>query len=132
MSFAEDIGQYILQEYLNLLKLPVSLNYTPVNTTDSISVYDTGGYGSIRAYGMCPAMMRPTAQVMVRHSSTTSARVISEELFDLLDGVYNETINGTHYLRVECNAPPTYIGAVQVSTAGKAHEFALNLSSTSM
>lgn len=132
MSFAEDIGMYILQEYTNPHGLPVSLNYTPVDTTDSISVYDTGGYASVRAYGLCPAMARPTAQVMVRHSSPTSARVISEELYELLDGMYNETINGTYYLRVECNAPPTYIGATQVSTAGKAHEFALNLSSTRM
>lgn len=131
MSFAEDIGRYIQQEYPNTYGLPVSLNFTPDNTTDSISVYDTGGMPAERAYGSCPPLPRPSAQIMVRHSSPASARVIAEELFALLDGLYNEPVNGTQYLLIECNAPPTYIGSEQVSTAGKAHEFTLNLSSLS-
>lgn len=129
MSFAEDIGQYLLQEYSNPEKLPVSLNFTPETVTDSISVYDTGGYSPIRAYGNCPPIDRPTAQVLIRHSSPTSAREIAEELYVFLDEHYNLTVNGVEYLRIECNGPPTYLGALQVSTAGKAHEFALNLSS---
>lgn len=131
MSFAEDIGRYILQEYPNTYGLPVSLNFTPDDTTDSISVYDTGGFASERSYGLCPPMPRPTAQIMIRHSSPNTARVIAEELFDLLDGIYDETVNGTQYFVIECNSPPTYIGATQVSTEGKAHELTLNLSSLS-
>ena len=101
MSFAEDIGRYIQQEYENPYALPVSLNFTPDNTTDSISVYDTGGFASERSY-TCPPMPRPSAQV-----------------------------NGTQYILIECNSPPNYIGATQVSTQGQAHEFVLNLSSLS-
>lgn len=129
MSFAEDIGRYIQQEYANTYSLPVSLNFTPDNTTDSISVYDTGGFSPNRMYGECPPIDRPTAQVMIRHSSITTARVVAEELFSLLDGIYNTPVNETQYLIIECNSPPNYIGAIQVSTAGKAHELTLNLSS---
>lgn len=130
MSFAEDIGRYILQEYENPYALPVSLNFTPDDTTNSISVYDTGGFASERSY-TCPPMPRPTAQVMIRHSSPNTARIVAEELFDLLDGIYDEVINGTQYFVVECNSPPTYVGVTQVSTQGQAHEFTLNLNSLS-
>lgn len=130
MSFAEDVGQYLRQEYANPLKLPISLNFTPEDVTNSISVYDTGGYSPIRAYGNCPPIDRPTVQVLIRHSSPTSARETAEELYVFLDERYNQTVNGVEYLRIECNGPPTYLGALQVSTAGKAHEFTLNLSST--
>ena len=130
MSFAEDIGRYIQQKYENPYALPVSLNFTPVNTTDSISVYDTGGFASERSY-TCSPMPRPSAQVMIRHSSVNTARVVAEELFFLLDGIYNTSVNGTQYILIECNSPPSYIGATQVSTQGQAHEFVLNLSSLS-
>lgn len=131
MSFAEDIGRYIQQEYENPYALPVSLNFTPDDTTNSISVYDTGGFASLRMYGACPPIGRPTAQVLIRHSSISTAREVAESLYCLLDGIYNQTINETPYLRVECNAPPTYIGATQVSTQGQAHEFSLNMNSDS-
>lgn len=104
-----------------------SLNYINEAATDIIAVYDTGGYSPDRYHSVCLPIDRPTAQVRIRHSSASTAWTIANYLYEMLDGLYSISINDREYLQITCTAPPTYLGADEVSTNGKAHEYTLNL-----
>ena len=106
------------------------LNQVPSDVTNCICVYDTGGYSSVRYHGNTIPASHPTAQVRIRHASLDAAEVTADRIHELLDEIYHETINGHYYLRINSVSPPSYIGCDQVTTAGKAYEFVLNLNST--
>lgn len=96
--------------------------------TACICVYDTGGYEAIRHHGRNSCkVLRPTAQIRIRHHDLRTARIISLEIYEALDGIYSQTIDSTHCLSINCGTPPVYIGKTQVSTKGTAHEYTLNL-----
>ena len=105
------------------------LNQVPNDVTNCICVYDTGGYSAGRYHGAEKPMENPTAQIRVRHSSLSAGAQTVLRLYELLDEIYHETINGHYYLKINSVSPPSYIGCDQVTTAGKAYEFVLNLNS---
>lgn len=105
----------------------INLNTVPVDKTSCICVYDTGGYEAIRYYGSCPPDDQPTVQIRVRDPSPSAARTRVYAIYAACDGLANTTINGARYIKINCTGPPSYIGLDQVSTAGQAHEWTLNL-----
>lgn len=149
MTFAYDICIYLQQTarqwitedafYLNINPLNITnddgrnalyLNQIPNDTTDCICVYDTGGYSATRYHGAELPMENPTAQIRIRHVSLKAAEKTAERMYRMFDEIYHEIINEHYYLKINGVSPPSYLGCDQVTTAGKAHEFVLNLNST--
>ncbi|HJJ32709.1 MAG TPA: minor capsid protein [Methanocorpusculum sp.] len=106
------------------------LNQVPNDTINCICVYETGGYSPLRFHGAEKPFDNPTAQVRIRHASLRVAEMTADRIHELMDEVYQEIINDRFYLRINSVSPPSYIGCDQVTTAGKAYEFVLNLNST--
>jgi len=152
MSFAYDVCSYLLQYHavwdktsvedgfnldLDSLNVPddtssgsvhgIYLNQIPHDKTDAVSVYDTGGYESLRMYGACRAFENPTAQIRVRNHSMRVAEATVYRLYSLLDDLSNVTLSEKQYLRINAVTPPVYVGEDLVTAAGTCYEYSLNL-----
>ena len=106
------------------------LNQVPNDVINCICVYDTGGYAPVRYQGEEKPMDNPTAQIRIRHASLKAAEATAERMYRMLDEIYHEIINERYYLKINGVSPPSYIGCDQVTTAGKAYEFVVNLNAT--
>lgn len=125
MTAGEDICVYLTTRGYT----DIHLNTVPLNKTKCICVYDTGGYEATRYYGRCPPDDRPTVQIRIRDPSPSGARLRAYAIYADVDGITNTEINGSRYLAINCTGPPAYLGLDQVSTAGQAHEWTLNIQS---
>ena len=127
--FGRDLLDYIKENQAGtpFAGVDFSLNYINDAKTDIVAVYDTGGYSPDRYHGASLPIDRPTAQVRIRHTSAKTAWEIANYLYSMLDGMYALMINDREYIQITCTNPPAYLGADEVSTNGKAHEYTLNM-----
>lgn len=119
----EDIEEEeVIQDFLYL-------NQIPNDVVNCICVYDTGSFPAVRYHADCKPLDTPTVQVRIRNESLRVAEQTAYKAYTLLDEVYHDVINGNYYVSINAVGTPTYLGCDQVTTAGTAHEFTLNLNS---
>jgi hypothetical protein len=81
----------------------------PSDPSTVLTIYETGGAAPVHAMSGSPGTAvaeQPTIQVVARSTSYSTARTDADQCFDLLDGLYQKTINGTRYLYVEALQSP--------------------------
>jgi len=81
----------------------------PSDPSTVVTIYETGGSPPVHGMGGSPGTAlaeQPSIQVVTRSTSYSTARTTADQCFDLLDGLYQTTINGTRYLYVEALQSP--------------------------
>ena len=105
----DDIGKYLQDQEVGTLGEDLFQGILPSSAPDRcILLTEYPGTGAIRTSGGV-ASEQPRLQVMVRDSDYQEARGTAEEIYVLLDGLMNETINGVRYQKIEALAPPSIL-----------------------
>lgn len=76
-------------------------------------VYETGGFFPIHAMSASAGMAvaeRPRVQIVTRAMKYQSARQLMHNIFKVLDGANNFTINSTRYLQITAVSSPAAMG----------------------
>ena len=81
----------------------------PESPDRSCAIYETGGMQPIHAMSGSPGnalVERPRISIITRAMTYQSARQLAQNIFQVMDGLTNTTINGTSYLLVRAvNSP---------------------------
>lgn len=85
----------------------------PDSPDKACAVYETGGAPPVHAMGAGPGnalVEQPRVQVVTRAMSYQSARQLAQNVFQVMDGLTNATINSTSYLLVSAVNSPAAMG----------------------
>jgi hypothetical protein len=104
----------------------VFLGILPASAPDAcILLTEYQGAGSIRTSGGV-AIEQPRLQILIRDTDYQEARKTSEEIYRLLDGQMNETINGVRYQKIEAQAPPSILDRLGNVDQGERYRIVTN------
>jgi len=78
----------------------------PPNPYDIIACYDTGGWEPAPNY----SLERPTVQITVRNRSNELGYSKAQEVFDALNGLCGEVVDGYKYVAIWIQNGPNCIG----------------------
>lgn len=113
--FLDDLGDLVSSGLPGTVSLGTNLflGSMPALAQDrAILISETGGLGPIHtmapSVGSCQIVQRPRAQVWCRGAveGYQGARQDAENVFRVLNGVRDRTINGTHYLWITAVQDP--------------------------
>jgi len=100
----DDIGDYLSSQGIGTVGSTASwgiyLGRRPDYPDKAVSVHEYGGAGSLHAMSSGPGRAvaeRPRVQVVVRTNSYSTGRTKANEVFRLMDGLRERTINGVTY-----------------------------------
>lgn len=109
MGMVEDIGTFLAaQSTLFVLGTKTFLNYLPDSPNRAQSIVETGGMAPEFVAGPSTkvAIEHPRIQVVCRSTSSTAARADMDKAWVILNGVTNQTLSGTTYLRISAAQSP--------------------------
>ncbi len=108
MSVARDIASLLETSSISLGTFATDLfvGGMPPSPDDIITCFDTGGYEPAPNY----SFERPTVQVMVRNKSYEEGFDLAQEIFDALNGLYEEVVGSYRYLAIWVQNGPNCIG----------------------
>ena len=111
MAFVDDLT--VLLDTSTKIAVGSSLfkNAMPESTARAVFVHETPGLPAVEKFGgELPAMTRPRAQVTICSTkavggsgiaASTATRILAQDMWELVVGVHNETVNGVVYQRME-------------------------------
>lgn len=104
-----------LSDYLTSggITTPIYLGFLPETPDDALLLSETGGFEPVRGMSANPGQaleVRPTVQVLRRSPSYQRAEVDLLNVFKLLDGMCDRTINGTRYKWIAAMQDPSPLG----------------------
>lgn len=83
----------------------------PTGDGPYLSLTETGGSAPTRVHNYPGAhTQRPTAQVLVRAKSYSTALTMARAAYVALDGIFNTVLSGTFYQKLTVRQEPTDIG----------------------
>ncbi len=85
----------------------------PAEIPQCIALFETGGLASVHTFSGGPGnavVERPRVQVVSRATTYPTARAKAQDVFMLLDGLTNRTINGVRYLSITSVQSPFDMG----------------------
>lgn len=83
----------------------------PAGDGPFLTITETGGSGPTRIQNQDAAVTRrPTVQILVRGKVYGQARLMAEQAFVALDGIFNTELSGTFYLSCIARQEPTDLG----------------------
>lgn len=89
--------------------------FLPETSVRAIAIFETGGVAPTHTFaGSLPLIERPRVQVIARSTkpvagapaSATGVRSVMDVVWRLLDGIHNQALSGTTYLRVSAVQSP--------------------------
>jgi len=112
MGMLEDLGGY-LDEQLASLTLGTNLFYglLPETVDNCVAIYENAGAPPNFTMGSnnLPTLERPQLQVIVRNTSYSTGRTLSDSIYRVFTAIANQTINTNSYLRVESLGAPSVL-----------------------
>lgn len=76
-----------------------------------MTLTETGGTAPVRVQNLPRGILqRPTAQVFVRATKMREARDMAKSAYDVLDGLFNTTVEGIFYVAITARQEPTDFG----------------------
>lgn len=109
MGLVEDIGTYLAaQSTLFVLGTKTFLNFMPDSPNRAQSIIETGGPAPEFVMGASTkvAIEHPRIQMVCRSTSSTAARADMDRAWVILNGVANQVLSGTTYLRISAVQSP--------------------------
>lgn len=83
----------------------------PTGDGPYLSLTETGGSAPTRIHNAASAhTQRPTAQIVVRAKSYSTALAMARAAYNALDGIFNTMLSGTFYQKITARQEPTDIG----------------------
>lgn len=76
----------------------------PASPSDTVTIYDTGGWKPQLTFDKEEKYERPTIQIRVRNTTYTDGWDIIQSIRDSLHGRAHETWNGTYYSVIVCTS----------------------------
>ena len=114
MAFLDDLASKLIADGVGVLNTSLFLSSrTPIPTGAGpyITLMETGGLAPLRVQNRTSAaILRPSAQIVVRATSYPVARMKAQAAYTSLDGVFNTTLNGVFYLKITARQEPTDTG----------------------
>jgi len=115
-STAEDIATYCATQSIGTLGTDIFINDLPDKPgyPDNVIVFiDTGGFAPDHAMGSIttnPVFENPSIQVLVQNNGAETALAKCYDVFALLDGLKDQTIDSVVYLHITAMSSPFNIG----------------------
>lgn len=108
MGLVEDVGEFLDAASTRFdLGTRTFLNYLPEQPNRAHSVTETGGLAPTHVFGSTSAAWENArVQILTRSTSSVTARADIEAAFTILDGVQNQTVNGSTFLRIAAVQSP--------------------------
>lgn len=119
MPWLEDIESLIASGGVAVSNVTMFLSTAaiiPAGDGPYLLIVETGGMAPERLHTDsdgrldAPAYERPMAQIVVRAQNYFAARAMSRAAFDVVDGIYNTTINGCWYREIYALQRPFDMG----------------------
>lgn len=121
MPFAEDLVSYLDSNSTRITVATSLFKNAIVDTTGrAVFVIETRGQRAAEKFsGSLPAFTRPSADILVRSTkasggsgiaASTGTRSLAQDMWEILVGVKNSTINSKYYLRLEPQTDPYFMG----------------------
>src|SRR5687768_15382891 len=112
----DDIADYLTSQGGSGVGTVYAGGFPPTALDNAVAVYEYPGMASVHHMNSEPGQAiveRPRVQVVARGASEAyqSARTRAHNVFVLLDGLRDRTINGTRYLWVAAIQPPFLLDA---------------------
>ena len=103
MSVLADVGAYVDSQMATLtLGTNLFLGRLPDTPDKCVGLFEYGGGSPINTLGSdaMPTMELPRLQVLARDVAYSDARSLAISVWAVIEGILNETLNGTLYQRV--------------------------------
>ena len=107
----DDLGKYLEDQEIGMIGKDIFLGALPSTAqADCVLLSEYAGAGAVRSSAGVAAEL-PRLQVVVRDAEYQEARETAEAIYQLLDGVANQDINGIRYYWIEALAPPSLLSS---------------------
>jgi len=117
---------YDIRALLASASITASVNNMPLNVTDAVAVFETGGMPPDYTHGTAPAIDdKPSFQILIHNASKTAADTLIDTILSTIDGKMNITAGNQIYTEIRQSTPAIYLGRVQTD-AGETNEYSLN------
>lgn len=117
---------YDIRALLASVNITASVNNMPLNVTDAIGIFETGGMPPDYTHGMSPDIDdRPSFQIIVHNASKPAATAIIESILATIDGKMNILAGDQTYTEIRQSTPAIYLGKIHTD-AGETNEYSLN------
>jgi hypothetical protein len=82
------------------------VNHEPAKAGNSVTIFDSPGQPPDLAYNVEEVYKRPSVQIRVRNTSSTTGWSLANDIATALHGRANETWNGTYYTLIKAMSNP--------------------------
>ena len=107
----DDLGSQLAASGLGLtVATNLFLGVIDGKIDNGVAIYETPGAPPIRAMRQAFVAERPRVQVMVRNLSYRTARQLAQNIVTAIDGLSDQTINGTRYMLITAVSSPFSLG----------------------
>lgn len=115
MSWLEDIGQYLNDNYIGTLATDIFYRGFDEDEPNCIALYDQAGQSATLTNNKSVKLEKPELGIKVRNSSGDAASDKADEIYNLLNLIFNKTIGTTRFKSIRAISRPFYISTTQTN-----------------